>query len=100
MNPQQLSSLLLRFAPLGKRDERRELSRRLARPALASDPSASLGSDKSRGYCVEMICADFLTGAQIENGGPDSLLHSVIRLFQLAAADQQREFLAKIHIAA
>jgi hypothetical protein len=22
-----------------------------------------LGSDKSRGYCLEMICADFLAGA-------------------------------------
>src|ERR1700741_5439395 len=26
-----------------------------------------LGSDKSRGYCLEMICADFLAGAQVEN---------------------------------
>ena len=24
-----------------------------------------LGTDKSRGYCLEMICADFLAGAQI-----------------------------------
>jgi hypothetical protein len=23
-----------------------------------------LGSDKSRGYCLEMICADFLAGAR------------------------------------
>ena len=23
-----------------------------------------LGSDKSRGYCLEMICADFLAGSQ------------------------------------
>jgi hypothetical protein len=31
-----------------------------------------LGSDKSRGYCLEMICADFLAGAQIdtETGRP------------------------------
>jgi hypothetical protein len=27
-----------------------------------------LGSDKSRGYCLEMICADFLAGANLENG--------------------------------
>jgi len=47
-----------------------------------------------------MICADFLAGVKIEYGGPDSLLNSVIRLFQLAPADQQREFLAKIHVAA
>jgi hypothetical protein len=24
-----------------------------------------LGTDKSRGYCLEMICADFLAGADI-----------------------------------
>ncbi len=27
-----------------------------------------LGSDKSRGYCLEMICADFLAGANVSNG--------------------------------
>ena len=26
-----------------------------------------LGTDKSRGYCLEMICADFLAGAALEN---------------------------------
>jgi hypothetical protein len=25
-----------------------------------------LGTDKSRGYCPEMICADFLAGAALE----------------------------------
>jgi len=24
-----------------------------------------LGTDKSRGYCLEMICADFLAGADL-----------------------------------
>ena len=28
-----------------------------------------LGSDRSRGYCLEMICADFLAGANLDNGG-------------------------------
>ena len=28
-----------------------------------------LGSDKSRGYCLEMICADFLAGAHLEISG-------------------------------
>jgi len=27
-----------------------------------------LGSDKSRGYCLEMICADFLAGVNLEGG--------------------------------
>jgi hypothetical protein len=29
--------------------------------------TSMLGSDKSRGYCLEMICADFLAGANLEN---------------------------------
>jgi hypothetical protein len=32
-----------------------------------------LGSDKSRGYCLEMICADFLTGVNLEAGNRDAL---------------------------
>ena len=27
-----------------------------------------LGTDKSRGYCLEMICADFLAGANVQDG--------------------------------
>ena len=26
-----------------------------------------LGTDKSRGYCLEMICADFLAGARLQD---------------------------------
>src|SRR5438874_5145997 len=40
-----------------------------------------LGSDKYRGYCLEMICADFLAGANLDTGNPDVLLWSVSRLF-------------------
>jgi hypothetical protein len=29
-----------------------------------------LGTDKSRGYCLEMICADFLAGARLEDTHP------------------------------
>src|SRR5947209_15534039 len=32
-----------------------------------------LGSDKSRGYCLEMICADFLAGASLESDDADVL---------------------------
>ena len=32
-----------------------------------------LGSDKSRGYCLEMICADF-AGAHLDNGNPESAI--------------------------
>jgi hypothetical protein len=55
-----------------------------------------LGSDKSRGYCLEMICADFLAGANLENGSPDALLTSVRRFFAFLAASQQQEFLLEI----
>jgi hypothetical protein len=30
-----------------------------------------LGSDKARGYCLEMICADFLAGADLETGAAE-----------------------------
>src|ERR1022692_647073 len=33
-----------------------------------------LGSDRSRGYCLEMICADFLAGANLDHGDPEMLL--------------------------
>ena len=35
-----------------------------------------LSTDKSRGYCLEMICADFLAGASLDNGDPQILLKS------------------------
>ena len=52
-----------------------------------------LGSDKSRGYCLEMICADFLAGAHLENGDPRILLFSMLRLFRFLPAAQKQEFL-------
>ena len=36
-----------------------------------------LDSDKSRGYCLEMICADFLAGANLDNQNPETLLFSL-----------------------
>src|SRR5579871_951035 len=33
-----------------------------------------LGTDKSRGYCLEMICADFLAGVNLESEDSDALL--------------------------
>ena len=55
-----------------------------------------LGSDKSRGYCLEMICADFLAGANLDNGDPETLLFSMARFFRLLPTDQKRIFLQKI----
>ena len=39
-----------------------------------------LGSDKSRGYCLEMICADFLAGVSLETGNEDALRSAITRL--------------------
>jgi hypothetical protein len=52
-----------------------------------------LGSDRSRGYCLEMICADFLAGANLDNGDPETLLFSMTRLFKFLPEQQQRTFL-------
>jgi hypothetical protein len=41
-----------------------------------------LGSDRSRGYCLEMIRADFLAGANLDNGDPETLLFSMTRFFK------------------
>ena len=55
-----------------------------------------LGSDKSRGYCLEMICADFLAGASIEGNDPEVLLQSLSRYYHLLPATQQGTFLLEI----
>jgi hypothetical protein len=52
-----------------------------------------LGSDKSRGYCLEMICADFLAGANLDQGDPEILLKSVLRLYKFLPGQQKHQFL-------
>jgi hypothetical protein len=52
-----------------------------------------LGTDKSRGYCLEMICADFLAGAHIENSDPELLLQSMTRFFKFLPDSQKLSFL-------
>jgi len=59
-----------------------------------------LGSDKSRGYCLEMICADFLAGANLDSGNPEVLLWSVSRLFKFLPGEQQQQLLAEVQQAA
>jgi hypothetical protein len=55
-----------------------------------------LGSDKSRGYCLEMICADFLAGANLEYGNPDVLLYSLCRFFKFLPGQQRAAFLENL----
>jgi hypothetical protein len=55
-----------------------------------------LGSSKSRGYCLEMICADFLAGANLEAGNPDALLFSLERLIQFLPRAQKMDILKQL----
>ncbi len=57
--------------------------------------SLMLGTDKSRGYCLEMICADFLAGANLENGNPNALLLSLSRLVDYLPQAQREQFLER-----
>jgi hypothetical protein len=43
--------------------------------------SLMLGSDKSRGYCLEMICADFLAGSATRENQSEVLVLSLERLY-------------------
>ena len=55
-----------------------------------------LGSDKSRGYCLEMICADFIAGAHLDNGNPEILLDSISRYYRFLPSPQKQQFLYEI----
>jgi hypothetical protein len=54
-----------------------------------------LGTDKSRGYSLEVICADFLAGANLEND-PTVLLQPMSRFFRFLPGEQQRAFLYEV----
>jgi hypothetical protein len=55
-----------------------------------------LGSARSRAYCLEMICADFLAGANMENGDPAMLLFSMTRFFKFLSDEQRESFLESL----
>jgi len=55
-----------------------------------------LGSDKSRGYCLEMICADFLAGACLDDNNPEILLRSISRYYKFLPSPQQEAFLSEV----
>ncbi len=55
-----------------------------------------LGSDRSRGYCLEMICADFLAGANLDHGDPEMLLYSMTRFFKFLPEEQRQAFLGNL----
>jgi hypothetical protein len=57
-----------------------------------------LGTDKSRGYMLEMICADFLAGANLETNNTEALQLCLERLFVLLPKSNQEEFLSKAKV--
>jgi hypothetical protein len=57
-----------------------------------------LGSDKSRGYCLEMICADFLAGASLETNKQDTLLSALIRLILGLPMPQREQLLESVQV--
>ena len=56
-----------------------------------------LGTDKSRGYCLEMICADFLAGANLDDENPELMLQSIRRFFKFLPGEQKHAFLAQVN---
>src|ERR1700730_1253291 len=57
-----------------------------------------LGRDKARGYCLEMICADFLAGVSLEVGTQDALLPILTRLVIGLPKPQKKLLLEKVQV--
>jgi hypothetical protein len=55
-----------------------------------------LGTNKSRGYCLEMICADFLAGASLESGNHEALIGSLCRVATLLPREMKQELMEKL----
>jgi hypothetical protein len=55
-----------------------------------------LGTNKSRSYCLDMICADFLAGASFESGNHESLLSSLCRVASLLPNERKQELMEKL----
>ena len=51
-----------------------------------------LGTNRSRGYCLEMICADFLAGANVDGANPEVLMLSLRQIYRLLPLAQQNQF--------
>jgi hypothetical protein len=60
--------------------------------------SLMLGSDKSRGYCLEMICADFLAGVSLETRNQDALLPCLTRLVIALPKPQRKQLIEELQV--
>jgi hypothetical protein len=52
-----------------------------------------LGSDRSRGYCLELICADFLAGANRGSRRSGMLVFSMTIFYKFLPQEQRQAFL-------
>jgi hypothetical protein len=55
-----------------------------------------LSTDKSRGYCLEMICADFLAGAATEENQSEVLVLSLERLYKILPNERRDQLLDRL----
>jgi hypothetical protein len=55
-----------------------------------------LGSDKSRGYCLEMICADFLAGAATQENESEVLVLCLERLYKTLPDERKDQLCIRI----
>jgi len=46
------------------------------------------GTERSRGYCLELVCADFLAG-RTEESSPDEILLVIDRLIKVLPTEYQ-----------
>ena len=56
-----------------------------------------LGCDRSRGYCLEMICAEFLAGANLDSGDPDVLVRALATSLKFLSQDQRQAFFTSVN---
>jgi len=55
-----------------------------------------LGTDKSRGYCLEMTCADFLAGSATQENQSEVLVLSLERLYQTLPDERRGQLLDRL----
>ena len=58
-----------------------------------------LGSNKSRGYCLEMICADFLAGVSWMTGDEGTLLAALTRMILGLSVPQRKQLFETVQVA-
>ena len=84
-----------------KREVEKELTGRETEPHeiiyFNETAGLMLRTDKSPGSCLEMICANFLARAHLEDRNPAILLQSIQRSFKFLPGEQRRAFLEQLN---